>query len=65
MGGSRKTGVVGIIITVIILVTLVITTNMSTERFSGAENIFGRLVMPVQNAVTHLRNRISRKQCFF
>ncbi|MCL2354952.1 MAG: hypothetical protein FWC68_03635 [Oscillospiraceae bacterium] len=64
MSKTRKTGIIGIIITILLLISLVIVTNIDTATFSGAENIFGRLVMPIQNGLTSLRNRMARKYWF-
>ena len=61
MQRNRKTGIIGIVITIIILIALVVATNIDVNTFSGAENMFSRLVMPIQNGVTSLRNRMARK----
>ena len=65
MGNDKKTGTIGIIITIIILITLVITTNIDVNKFSKAENIFNKLVMPVQNGLTYLKNKIAKNNSFF
>lgn len=62
MQTNKRTGIIGIIITVAILLSLVIVTNM---EMSGAENVFSRIVMPIQNGLTSLRNSLARKQCVF
>ena len=62
---SKKTGTIGIIITIIILTTLVILTNVDTNKFSYTEGIINKLVMPVQNGMTYLKNKIFGNNAFF
>ena len=65
MSKSRKTGIIGIIITIVILIILIIATNMDVQSFEGTENVVTRLVMPAQNGLTSLRNRVARQYGFF
>lgn len=62
---NKKVGVIGIIITIIILILLVILTNVNTNEISGIENVFNKLVMPIQNGLTYLKNKISSNNTFF
>lgn len=62
---SKKTGIVGIIITIVILVILVILTNIDITKFSYAENILNKLVMPIQNGLTTLKHKLARNSTFF
>ena len=62
---SKKTGIVGIIITVVILILLVVLTNISVDKFSGIEGIINKIIMPIQNGLTHLKNKISGNSIFF
>jgi len=62
---SKKTGIVGIILTIIILTALVILTNVDTNNFSYVEGIINKLVMPVQNGMTYLKNKIFSNEIFF
>ena len=62
---SKKTGIVGIILTIIILTALVILTNVDTNNFSYAEGIINKLVMPIQNGMTYLKNKIAGNNTFF
>lgn len=62
---SKKTGIIGIVITVIILTGLVILTNVDTNKFSYAEGVINKLVMPVQNGMTYLKNKIFGNNTFF
>ena len=62
---NKKTGVIGIIITFLILTTLVVITNIDTSKFSYVEGIINKLVMPVQNGLTYLKNKIAKNNQFF
>lgn len=62
---KKKTGIIGIIITIIILVVLVFISNMNIENLSYVENAFSSIVMPIQNGLTYLKNKISGNNTFF
>lgn len=62
---NRKVGIIGIIITVLILIALVLLTNLDMNKFSGAEGFFNKLVMPIQNGLTYLKNKMSGNNMFF
>ena len=62
---NKKAGIIGIIITTVILIILVLLTSIDINNFSGAENIIGKLVMPIQNGLTYLKNKISVNDTFF
>ena len=62
---KKKTGLIGIIITIIVLVLLVVLSNMDTQKLSSAENVFSYLVMPIQNGLTYLKNKITGNDSFF
>lgn len=62
---NKKVGIIGIIITVVILILLVVLTSVDINKFSGAENIFNKLVMPLQNGLTYLKNKVSGNNTFF
>jgi dTDP-4-dehydrorhamnose reductase len=62
---NNKTSIIGIVITIIVLIILVLLTNINTNKLSGAENLFSKLVMPVQNGLTHLKNKIAKNDSFF
>lgn len=61
---SKKTGMIGIIITIIILIIIVIFSNGS-ENTSFLENVASNLVMPIQNGLTYLKNKVSGNNTFF
>lgn len=61
---NKKSGIIGIIITVIILIFVVIFTN--GERNNGFfENVATNLVMPIQNGLTYLKNKLAGNNTFF
>lgn len=62
---NRKVSIIGIIITVIVLIVLVILTNIDGKKFSKIENVFSKIVMPIQNGLTHLKNKIANNHAFF
>lgn len=62
---KKKTGIVGIIITVIILIILVFISNMNLENLSYIENAVSTVVMPIQNGLTYLKNKITGNHTFF
>ena len=65
MEKDRKGGIVGIIITTVILILLVIFTNTDSEKISVVENIASSIVMPIENGLTYLKNKINNNDKFF
>ena len=47
----KKTGIIGIIITTIILVSLVFLSNVKTGSLSYIENVLTSIIMPIQNRI--------------
>lgn len=62
---KKKTSIVGIIITIIILIILVFVSNMNVENLSYIENAISTIVMPIQNGLTYLKNKITGNNTFF
>ncbi len=62
---NKKTGIIGIIVTIIILSFLVVITNTDIAKVSYVENVVNTLVMPIQNGLTYLKNKISGNNQFF
>ena len=62
---NRKTGIIGIIITIIILILVVILSNIDVKNMSYVENAFSSFVMPIQNGLTYLKNKIAGNDSFF
>ena len=61
---NKKAGTVGIIITIIILILIVIFSNGESNT-AFFENAASNLVMPIQNGLTYLKNKISGNNTFF
>ena len=62
---KKRTGFLGIIITIIILVLLVILTNINITKLTHIESAFSNIVMPFQTGITYLKNKISGNNVFF
>ena len=65
MERNSKSGVIGVIITIIILVLLVVFTNKNTENISTIENFANVVIVPIQNGLTYLKNKINNNDKFF
>ena len=62
---KKKSKIIGIVITIIILVLLVFFSNVKSGSLSYIENAFSKVVMPLQNGYTYLKNKISGNTNFF
>ena len=62
---NKRTGIIGILITIIVLIILVLLTNIKTGSITGIESAFSKIVMPIQNGLTYLKNKISGNDAFF
>ena len=62
MNKNKKSSVIGIIITILILIILVVVTNNNSIRIGG---IASKIVMPIQNGITYLKNKITGNNEFF
>ena len=65
MQKDKKTGTVGIILTILALTILVFVTNINVSQFSFVETKLNKLVMPIQNGLTYLKNKIAKNNSFF
>lgn len=61
---DKKTGFLGIIITIIILIFIVIFSNREGNT-SFFENIVNKCVMPIQNGLTYIKNKAKGNENFF
>ncbi len=61
----KKSGILGIIITIIILIILVLITNTETTKLYSVENVISKIVLPIQNGITYLKNKINNNDQFF
>lgn len=62
---KKRYGIVGIIITIIILIILFTLTNTENSNLSYIENLANKLVMPIQNGMTYLKNKTNGNTSFF
>lgn len=62
---KKKTSIVGIAITIVILIILVFLSNLNVENLSYIENVATAIVMPIQNGLTYLKNKITGNNAFF
>lgn len=62
---NKKTRVIGSIVTIIILIMLVIVSNIKIEKWHMAGNTINSIVLPVQNVLTYLKNKIAGNEAFF
>ena len=65
MHKNKKNGIIGIVITIIILILLVTLTNIENSNLSYIENIANKLVNPIQNGLTYIKNRLHGNTSFF
>ena len=61
---NKKAEIAGIVITIIILILIVVLSNVDNGA-SFIENAASKLVMPMQNGLTYLKNKISGNSTFF
>ena len=65
MERDRKSGIIGVVITIIILIILVVFSNANSDNISWFENVASKTVMPIQNGLTYLKNKVSGNNTFF
>lgn len=65
MYNKKKYGIAGVIVTIIILIILVILTNVQNSKLSYVENLANKVVMPIQNGLTYLKNKVKGNSAFF
>ena len=65
MYNKKRYGIVGVIIAIIILIVLFILTNVQNSKISYFENIANKIVMPIQNGLTYLKNSVNGNSNFF
>ena len=61
---NKKSALLGIIITIVVLILIVIFSNREANT-SFFENVANKLVMPIQNGLTYLKNKVSGNSTFF
>lgn len=65
MYNHKKSGVLGIVITILILIVLVVFTNVENSKLYNIENVISKIISPIQNGITYLQNKISGNTVFF
>lgn len=65
MNKKNKTGIIGVIITIVILILLIIFSNIKEEKFFLIENSIAKIIIPIQNGLTILKNKIENNTGFF
>lgn len=65
MRRSKKGEIIGIIVTIVILIFLIILTNTESSNLSYIENVANKLVNPIQNGLTYVKNKIHGNTSFF
>ena len=61
---NKKSGILGIVITIIILILIVIFSN-GEQNSNFLQNAANNLVMPIQNGLTFIKNKLSGNNAFF
>lgn len=62
---KRKSGIAGIVITIIVLIILVFISNLKLNKFSYIENAFSNLIMPIQSGITYIKNKLTKNDAYF
>lgn len=62
---KKRNDAIGVIITVIILILLVFLSNLQMEKVSYVENVFSKLIMPIQSGFTYLKNKMKGNNQYF
>lgn len=61
----KKTGIVGIAVTIVLLIVLVFVSNLNLNKFSYIENTFGKLIMPIQSGIIYLKQKLAGNEDYF
>ena len=65
MYNHKKNGILGIVITIVILIILVAITNTENGKLYNVQNVISKIISPIQNGITYLQNKISGNGAFF
>ena len=65
MEREKKGGIIGIVLTVLILIILIVFTNSDSENISIIENFASNIVSPIENGLTYLKNKVNNNDKFF
>ena len=61
---NNTTGILGVVITVVLLIILVIFSNINLEKLSSVESAINKIFIPIQNAFVMLKNKMSGEDAF-
>ena len=61
----KKSGIAGIVITIILLIILVFVSNLKLNKFSYIGNAFSSIVMPIQSGITYIKNKLLGNDNYF
>lgn len=62
---NKKVGFLGIIITIIVLIIIVTFSNNENGEASLFENVANKVVIPIQNGLAFLKNKVGGNETFF
>ena len=62
---KKRSDAIGVILTIIFLIILVFLSNLKIEKMSYIENAFSKIVMPIQNGFTHIKNKFQGNNGYF
>lgn len=62
---KKKTGIIGIVVTVILLIILVFISNLKLNKFSYIENAFSKVIMPIQSGITYFKHKLTGNENYF
>ena len=65
MGRNKQSGILGAVITIVILVLLIFLTNEKTDKLSFLESVASSIATPIQRAFTDLKNKIQGNSAYF
>ena len=65
MGRNKQSGILGAVITIVILVLLIFLTNVKTDKLSFLESVASSIATPIQRAFTDLKNKIQGNSAYF
>lgn len=65
MNKHKKKKILGMVITILIFLILLLATNIETKDISFLEQFTNKIVLPVQNGLVYLKNKISNNTTFF
>lgn len=61
----KRSGIAGIVITIVLLIILVFVSNLKLSKFSYIENAFSNIIMPIQSGITYIKNKLSGNDNYF